>query len=119
LPERALKIPLTDGMFKGPRSNSPHGLVTAAAHSRRAIVAAARAGVDAVLISPVFSTRSHPDGSTLGVTRFAALARFARSLGLGVYALGGITDATKIRRLNQSGATGIAGIDIFIEKNQA
>lgn len=119
LPERALKTPLTDGMFKGPRSNSSYGLVTAAAHSKRAIVAAARAGVDAVLISPVFSTRSHPGGSALGVTRFAALARFARSLGLGVYALGGITDATKIRRLKQSGAIGIAGIDIFIKRDQA
>lgn len=119
LPERALKTPLTDGMFKRPRNNPPRHLVTAAAHSRRAIVAAARAGVDAVLISPVLPTRSHPDGRVLGVTRFAALAHFARSLGLDVYALGGITGPDKIRRLNQSGATGMAGIDLFIGKDQA
>lgn len=118
LPEHALRVPLTDDVYAKRRRATPHCRVTAAAHSRRALIAAARAGVDAVLISPVFPTRSHPDGPSLGVTRFATLAHFARSLGLEVYALGGITDADKIRRLISSGATGIAGIDLFTSKDQ-
>lgn len=87
--------------------------VTAAAHSRRAVYTAYRAGVDAVLISPVFPTRSHPGGKTLGIIRFAALATYANSLGLGVYALGGMTDQTKIRRLKPLSIIGIAGISRF------
>lgn len=119
LPEHALKTPLTDGVYAKPRRRTRQCRVTAAAHSKRAVIAAARAGVDAVLISPIFSTRSHPGGGALGVIRFAALAHFARSLGLDVYALGGITGPDKIRRLGQSGATGMAGIDFFTGRDQA
>ena len=119
LPEHCLNKPYTDGMFKTVRRQSPQVFVTAAAHSERAIIAAARAGIDAVLISPVFPTRSHPGKASLGVIRFAALARLARSLGLSVYALGGVNDATKMHRLAATDATGIAGIDIFLADDQA
>ena len=119
LPEHCLNKPYTDGMFKTVRRQSPQVFVTAAAHSERAIIAAAHAGIDAVLISPVFPTRSHPGKASLGVVRFAALSRLARSLGLAVYALGGINDATKMHRLTATDATGIAGIDIFLADDQA
>lgn len=91
----------------------PQTLVTGAAHSTREIIAAARAGVDAVLISPVFATASHARTKPLGPVRFATLARFARTKNLAVYALGGITDDKKIRRLKGSGAHGVAGIGLF------
>jgi thiamine-phosphate pyrophosphorylase len=47
-------------------------------------------GSTLALISPVFSTRSHPGDTTLGVARFAALARLAT---VPVIALGGMTGA--------------------------
>ncbi len=110
LAEHMLNTPHTDGMLVGARRSRPGLLVTAAAHSQSAILAAARAGADAVLISPVFATASHPGARTLGVTRFAQLAHFALSLGLSVYALGGVTTPDKLRRLRGSGASGVAGI---------
>ncbi|MGV8997641.1 MAG: thiamine phosphate synthase [Parvibaculaceae bacterium] len=109
LAEHKLNKTYTDHM-----RTRPYQIITAAAHSHRAIVAAARAGVDAVLISPVFATKSHQSGKVLGTTRFASLARFARAQGLIVYALGGLTDETKIKRLGDS-ADGIAGIGLFAQ----
>ena len=81
-------------------------LVTAAAHSRQAVRCAARAGVDAALLSPVFSTRSHPGAKTLGVLEFRRLCRDAA---VPVYALGGITTRTA-GRLTGSGAAGVATV---------
>lgn len=81
-------------------------LVTAAAHTRGAIARAAGCGADAVLVSPVFPTASHPGAPGLGVLR---LARLIRASPLPVYALGGITAATA-RRLAGSGVAGFAGI---------
>ncbi|SUS05909.1 Thiamine monophosphate synthase [Candidatus Defluviicoccus seviourii] len=81
-------------------------LVTAAAHSGAAIARAFTHGADAVLVSPVFPTASHPRGRALGVCRFARLARASR---LPVYALGGISAAT-LRQLSGLPIAGIAGI---------
>lgn len=55
-----------------------------------------RAKGAALLLSPVFPTRSHPGAATLGPLRFRLLAARAR---LPVIALGGM-DALKARRLN-------------------
>ena len=84
----------------------PEWLVTVAAHSAQALVRAARAGADAALLSPVFSTASHPDVMPLGPIRFA---RLARTSPLPVYALGGVTAATA-GRLKNAPAAGFAGI---------
>lgn len=81
-------------------------LVTVAAHSLAALNAAAHAGADAALLSPVFRTASHPEARPLGPHHFASLVRRA---GLPVYALGGI-DGTNAPLLLASGAVGIAGI---------
>jgi thiamine-phosphate pyrophosphorylase len=88
--------------------------LTAACHCEKAIRRAAEARVDAVLISPVFPTESHPDETPLGVIRFTQLARTARALGLKPYALGGIITPTHIRRLNGTGAEGVAGIGFLL-----
>lgn len=64
------------------------GLKLATAHSLAEIGAAVRADADAVLLSPVFATRSHPAARALGPVRFLLLARRCP---LPVIALGGMT----------------------------
>lgn len=64
-------------------------------HSLRELAAARRARADAVLLSPVFPTRSHPGGALLGPIRFRLIAARA---GLPVIALGGM-DRARARRL--------------------
>jgi Thiamine monophosphate synthase len=81
-------------------------LVTAAAHSPAAVRRAAALGVDAVLVSPVFPTTSHPGKPTLGPIRFARLVRLSP---VPVYPLGGITPTTA-KRLAGCRAAGLAGI---------
>jgi thiamine-phosphate pyrophosphorylase len=76
--------------------------VTTAAHSLAALRKAQ--GADAVLLSPVFSTASHPGARTLTPLRAAAMARLSR---VPVYALGGV-DAANAGRL--AGFSGIAAI---------
>lgn len=83
--------PGTLARVPGPQS----GLRLATAHNGREIGQAVRARADAVLLSPVFPTRSHPGGRVLGGLRFALLA--ARCP-LPVLALGGM-DAARARRL--------------------
>jgi thiamine-phosphate pyrophosphorylase len=84
----------------------PGWIVTAAAHSRAAVRLSAGLGVDAVLLSPVFATKSHPGAPTIGPLRFA---RWVRESPIPVYALGGI-DARSACRLRGSGALGFAAI---------
>lgn len=79
-------------------------LVTA--HSLHEIGPARRARADAVLLSPVFATRSHPDGRTLGTVRFLAIARQSA---VPVIALGGMT-ARRARRLRGHGWAAIDGL---------
>lgn len=81
-------------------------IVTAAAHSMVGLVRAERAGADAAILAPVFETESHPGGTALGPTRFAALVHAAV---LPVYALGGVNGSTAIR-LSGGGATGVAAV---------
>lgn len=69
-----------------PRDDSLLRLVTA--HDWKEIVAAERAGADAILLSPVFATASHPGGKPLGPVRFRLLARKTQ---VPVIALGGMT----------------------------
>lgn len=81
-------------------------IVTAAVHSARAAWKASEAGANAVFLSPVFPTKSHPQAEALGPLRFA---RIASGLPRPVIALGGIT-AKSAPRLIGSGAAGIAAI---------
>lgn len=92
----------------------PGWIVTSAAHSLRAVRLAAALGVDAVLLSPVFATRSHPGAPTIGPLRFA---RWVRDSPLPVYALGGI-DVPGARRLRHSGAAGFAAIGGLLPPSQ-
>ena len=85
----------------------PDWTVTAAAHSVAGLWRAATIGADAVSLSPVFPTASHPRAGPIGALRFAAWCRLSP---LPVYALGGVS-AKGIRRLATSGAAGFAGIE--------
>jgi thiamine-phosphate pyrophosphorylase len=91
------------------RGHQPQWLVTAAAHSIPAMRRAAALGVDAILLSPVFSTSSHAGARPLGVLRFAAWSRTSRTP---VYALGGLTDrsAARLRGTAVYGFAGIGGL---------
>lgn len=89
----------------------PGAVVTVAAHSLPALIAARRAGADAALLSAVFKSKSPSAGRPLGSVRFAALARQA---GLPVYALGGVK-AKNAARLLGSGAAGLAMVEGLIK----
>src|SRR3546814_4118749 len=83
----------------GLRRRRRNWIITQAAHGAGAVAQALRqGGADALLVSPVFPTASHPEAEGLGVVRFAALARQATGGGLAVYALGD----RKSTRLNSS-----------------
>lgn len=86
------------------------GLRSAPAHSYAEIRAAERAGAALLFLSPVYPSRSHPGAPTLGLARFAWLARRTP---LPVIALGGM-NPTRGKRLASFGAYGWAGIDAWL-----
>jgi thiamine-phosphate pyrophosphorylase len=90
-------------------------LITAAAHSLPAARRAFRAGADAVVVSPVFESRSASAGPPLGHRTLAGLVRAA---GGPIYALGGVNLAT-LGWLSHTGVVGFAAIDAFRVDDQA
>ncbi|SFJ87032.1 thiamine-phosphate pyrophosphorylase [Sphingomonas sp. NFR04] len=94
---------------RGTHGRRGRGLATWPVHSRREAVAAIRAGADALLVSPVFPTRSHPGTPVLGPVRFGLLVR---GLNVPIIALGGM-DPHKARRLKALGIHGWAAIDAW------
>ncbi len=92
--------------LKRPHRSQPRQLMTASAHSRAALVRARRCGADAVFVSPLFATRSHPGGDSLGLVRFGLLCRDSP---VALIALGGITPKS-LRGLQNLGVYGIAAI---------
>jgi thiamine-phosphate pyrophosphorylase len=81
--------------------------ITAAAHSLAAARRASIAGVDVVVLSPVFPSRSPSAGRPLGPF---VLARIVQGAGAPVYALGGVNARTG-RRLKLTGAAGLAAVE--------
>jgi thiamine-phosphate pyrophosphorylase len=96
LPERHV------ARLPGVRALNKRWLVTCAAHSAAAVGRSRAVKADAVFVSPVFATASHPQRGALGVTRFAALVRENTA----AYALGGVETKT-IRRLQAHRIVGI------------
>ncbi|MDZ4139864.1 MAG: thiamine phosphate synthase [Erythrobacter sp.] len=86
-----------DGIYGPPEKldKLPGLLRLAAAHDAREILLANRTGADALFLSPVFPTRSHPGGGYLGPVKFRELAMQAE---MPVIALGGMT-AERARHL--------------------
>jgi thiamine-phosphate pyrophosphorylase len=80
--------------------------VSASAHSVDEILAAAAAGVDAVTLSPIFSSESKPGyGPAIGLK---TLADTARRSPIPIIALGGITDQAGLRACFEGGAAAVA-----------
>ena len=95
------------------RQCRPLWTLTLAVHSARALRIAQRLDVDALMVSPVFPTPSHPARASLGPVRLASWARSSRHP---LYALGGVTNVT-IMRLKASGIYGIAAIGGLIQQS--
>ena len=86
------------------------GLNTASAHSREGVLNAQGIGVDAILLGPVFRTRSGAGNPPLGLFR---ASQIARAVAAPVIALGGVT-AASAQRLSGRGFAGVAAIDAFL-----
>jgi thiamine-phosphate pyrophosphorylase len=84
------------------RAIHPGWLITAAAHSLGAVLKSTH--VDAILLSPVFATKSHAGARPLSAARARLIAR---SVPVAVFALGGITAQNAILL---PGFAGIAAI---------
>jgi thiamine-phosphate pyrophosphorylase len=89
---------------------APHRAL-ATAHDLREIGRANRFGGQAVILSPIHATRSHPGAKPLGRARFLLLARRARAP---VIALGGV-NAQRFRGLP---VHGWAAIDAFLPQQE-
>ncbi len=94
------------GSIRKWRNKKPGWLITAAAHSRPALVKALDSGADAVLLSPFFETASHPGRPGMGAFRARKTAgKFVNR----VYGLGGILP--KREKLVESlGFAGVAAV---------
>ncbi len=101
LPERLM------GRAEQIRARHPNWIMTTAAHNPRAIAKAAKHGLDAAFLSPVFVSQSPSAGRPLGPIRVALWVRGAR---LPVIGLGGIGHKNA-RLLSGTGVWGIAAID--------
>jgi len=99
-------MPGIDARHGGHRPK-PSALFTRAVHDRREAQAAAIAKADAVFVSPVYPTRSHPGAPAIGP---AKARRIGRAAGAPIIALGGVTRA-RWRKLRLIGFYGWAAID--------
>jgi thiamine-phosphate pyrophosphorylase len=89
------------------RAAHPSWLITVAAHDLTAAKVGEEAGADALVVSPVFASRSPSAGAPLGVER---LMKIVGAVETPVYALGGIR-ADTVSRLTDSGIVGIAAVE--------
>ena len=87
-----------------------NGLHSASVHDLAEIRRAEALGAELLFLAPVYPTRSHPDGSTLGTGRFADLAAATK---LPVIALGGVTPSNAPELLAR-GAYGWAAVDAWL-----
>lgn len=77
------------GTYGPARGPVPGLLHLATAHDERELALAAATKADGVFLSPVFPTRTHPGGQTLGAREFHRLARLSA---VPVIALGGMNE---------------------------
>ena len=88
----------------------PHGVrCLAACHDLAALQQAQQVGCEAVFLSPVLATESHPDTATLGWAQFSDLAAHST---IPVFALGGLKP-NDLTFAQQHHAYGVAGIRAF------
>ncbi|MDG1708038.1 MAG: thiamine phosphate synthase, partial [Emcibacteraceae bacterium] len=91
------------------RKEHPDFIITVAAHSEEAVVRAMHQNVYAVMLAPIFPTKSHPEtfddpSSVIGVH---GLAEICKRSDVAIYALAGINTKTASKIL-RSGVAGFA-----------
>jgi thiamine-phosphate pyrophosphorylase len=91
----------------GLRTAHPDWLITLAAHDMAAALNGAAVGADALVVSPVFPSRSPSAGAPLGVE---GLKRIVGAVETPVYALGGVRADTATLLLD-TGIVGIAAVE--------
>jgi thiamine-phosphate pyrophosphorylase len=84
-------------------------------HSLAEAEAAKADGAALVFVSPIFTTRSHPDRKPLGLALAHSIAQTA---GVPTIALGGMTER-KFSRVEREGFYGWAGIDAWLGEERA
>jgi thiamine-phosphate pyrophosphorylase len=101
-----------EAAYGPPRSlaRGPAMLRLVTAHSMRELAQAMRARADAILLSPVYATRSHPGRRALGPVKFRLLTARAK---VPVIALGGMNQ----RRARQLDAAYWAAVDGLCDKS--
>ncbi len=104
---------LRGGYWRGGGNFARHGktLVTSSAHDRAQVVRAARAGVDAIFVSPMFATASHPGARSLGLVRWLLVSSGFHGARL---VLGGVSVA-KLRGIAVPQIFGLGAIGCFAE----
>lgn len=90
------------------RQLNPDWVMSGAVHSASELLMAERLGVDFGIVSPVFSTESHPDAKHLGTI---GLAKLMQQTTLPVYGLGGMNIKTSAR-LRATGIDGYAFVSL-------
>ena len=112
---RGLHLTQTDLMQQAAQLNiDDHLLLFAACHDQAAVAKANQLKVDAVLISPLHPTASHPNQPTLGWQAWQQLVEQSQ---LPVYALGGVAPADLLK-VQHAGGFGVAGIRAFYDLNR-
>ena len=89
------------------RAAHPGWLITLAAHNEAAARNGAAIGADALVVSPIFPSRSPSASAPLGVE---GLKRIIEAVQTPVYALGGVR-ADTVARLLDTGIVGIAAVE--------
>jgi thiamine-phosphate pyrophosphorylase len=84
-------------------------LFTTSCHSKSSLKNIDLDIVDAILLSPVFPTKSHPDAEVLGPDRFKNIAASSK---ISIYALGGI-NKNNVKNFQGTKVVGFAGIEMF------
>jgi thiamine-phosphate pyrophosphorylase len=85
-------------------------LLTGAAHGAGAVLRARRAGLSALVVSPVFPSRSPSAGRPLGARRLGGLSLISP---VPIYALGGVTAATATG-LASTRVVGLAAVESLL-----
>ena len=96
------------GMVHNPQGAAGDLLTSRSVHSREEALAAR--GADLIFVSPVFPSRSHPDGAALGMAAALALVQLAAVPGI---ALGGM-DPDRGKAAMAAGFHGWAAIDAWL-----
>jgi thiamine-phosphate pyrophosphorylase len=85
-------------------------LITIAAHTDAAVIAAGAVEADALVVSPVFASNSPSAGTPLGVE---GLRELVAATDTPIYALGGVRAET-VEELRDTGIVGLAAVEAFV-----